>query len=390
MKEKSRYHKLPLQTISRRVWSSFIDGLLLLILGVVLTLTLGFTILKNNEFFVQNNNQCFDSIREMYRIQDETRLQKLKEDDDTKVIATADYFDEYIIKQIRLSYFTFENEFKKENITLEIKDNNYSTLQNDELAYYFVYYKQDNNINITDYNNEIPLSYFKKIFFENINKDYYLDREDDLPVIKSEYAIRLYKHYIEESYDNDLYYEFSDAVLAIRKLGLDDLSSFNEFDNYYQLYNRAYSVMAKYENVVLLTMMLIAHFILIGGPNIFSKNGISVGKLLTRTRIIKNNDYDISKWFLLLISGLSFISYLIVILFISLFTFGFSNLTISLFMIGGLEITFLQILLLGFAFMLVNFFMMCLTSDKRALIDIISNTKQVDVTTYIEEKNIQN
>lgn len=388
MKEKSRYHKLPLQTISRKVWSSFIDGLLLLVLGVILTLTLGFTILKNNDIFVQNNNSCFDNIREMYRIQDETKLQKIKEDDDTKVVATADYFDEYIIKQIRLSYLTFENEFKKENIILEIKEDNYSTLENDELAYYFVYYKQDNNININDYNNEIPLSYFKKIFFENINKDYYLDRDNDLPVIKSEYAIRLYRHYIEEEFDNNLYYEFSDAVLAIRKLGLNDLTSFTEFDYYYQEYNKAYSVMAKYENIVLLIILIISHIILVGVPNLISKNGISVGKLLTRTRIINDNDYDVSKWKLLLVSLLSFVSYSAIIIFISLFTFGFSNLSLSLFTIGSVEISFLQIILVGFAFMLVNFFMMCLSSSKRSTIDILSNTKQVDVTTYIEEKNI--
>lgn len=388
MKEKSRYHKLPLQTISRKVWSSFIDGLLLLVLGVILTLTLGFTLLKNNDIFVQNNNSCFDNIREMYRIQGETKLQKIKEDDDTKVVATADYFDEYIIKQIRLSYLTFENEFKKENIILEIKEGNYSTLENDELAYYFVYYKQDNNININDYNNEIPLSYFKKIFFENINKDYYLDRDNDLPVIKSEYAIRLYRHYIEEEFDNNLYYEFSDAVLAIRKLGLNDLTSFTEFDYYYQEYNKAYSVIAKYENIVLLIIMIIAHIILVGVPNLISKNGISIGKLLTRTRIINDNDYDVSKWQLLLVSLLSFVSYSAIIIFISLFTFGFSNLSLSLFTIGSVEISFLQIILVGFAFMLVNFFMMCLSSSKHSTIDILSNTKQVDVTTYIEEKNI--
>lgn len=389
MKEKSRYHKLPLQTISRKVWSSFIDGLLLLVLGVILTLTLGFNFLKNNDIFIQNNNSCFDNIREMYRIQDETKLQKIKEDDGTKVVATADYFDEYIIKQICLSYLTFENEFKKENIILEIKEDNYSTLGNDELAYYFVYYKKDNNININDYNDEIPLSYFKKIFFENINQDYYLDRDNDLPVIKSEYAIRLYRHYNEEEFDNNLYYEFSDAVLAIRKLGLNDLTSFTEFDYYYQEYNKAYSVMAKYENIVLLIILIISHIILVGVPNLISKNGISVGKLLTRTRIINDNDYDVSKWKLLLVSLLSFVSYSVIIIFISLFTFGFSNLTISLFIIGDLEITFLQILLVGFAFMLVNFFMMCLSSSKRSTIDILSNTKQVDVTTYIvEEKNI--
>ncbi len=386
MKSKSKYHKLPLQTISRKVWSSFIDGLLLLVLGVILTLTLGFSLLKNNDIFVQNNNQCFDNIREMYRLQDEARLQKLKEEDDTKVIATADYFDQYIIKQIRLSYLTFENEFKKENIILEIKDDNYSTLENDDLAYYFIYYKNVKNINIDDYENETPLNYFKKLFFDNINKNYYLDRDNDLPVIKSEYAIRLYRHYSEESFDNNLYYEFSDAVLEIRKIGLNDLSSYDVFDSYYQEYSKAYSVMAKYENYVLLAMLLLSYLIIIAIPNLLSKNGISVGKLLTRTRIINEDDYDVSKWKLLFLNILSFINYLIIIIFMSLFTFGFSNLTFTIFKIGSIEISYLQIILIGFAFMLVNFFIMCLNPSRCSAIDLLSNTKQIDVTTYVEEK----
>lgn len=386
MKSKSKYHKLPLQTISRKVWSSFIDGLLLLVLGVILTLTLGFSLLKNNDIFVQNNNKCFDNIREMYRLQDETRLQKLKEEDDTKVIATADYFDQYIIKQIRLSYLIFESEFKKENIILEIKDDNYSTLENDDLAYYFIYYKSVNNINVDDYENETPLNYFKKLLFDNVNKNYYLDRDNDLPVIKSEYAIRLYRHYSEESFDNNLYYEFSDAVLEIRKIGLNDLSSYDVFDSYYQEYNKAYSVMAKYENYILLAMLILSYLIIIAIPNLLSKNGISVGKLLTRIRIINDDDYDVSKWKLLLINILSFINYLIVVIFMSLFTFGFSNLTFTIFKIGSIEISYLQIILIGFAFMLVNFFIMCLNPSRCSAIDLLSNTKQIDVTTYVEEK----
>ena len=106
MKTTSKFNDMPLQTISRKVWSSFIDGLLLLVLGAILTFSVGFSILRNNETFEMYNNQCFNNINEMYKIQEESKLQII-EDDTNRVLSPADYFDVYITKQINLSKLSF-------------------------------------------------------------------------------------------------------------------------------------------------------------------------------------------------------------------------------------------------------------------------------------------
>ena len=382
MKKKSKYGEMPLQTISRKVWSSLIDGLLLLVLGVVLTITAGFSVLKNNETFKLNNTKCFDNIALMYEMQSETRLQTLI--DETKVLSNADYFDDYIIKQIRLSYLKFTSDFNNQGINLEIKENNYSTLENDELSYYFISYKLQHDINTEDYGDKDSLTYFKDdILFKNINKEYYEDVINDLPVIKSEIAISLYKHYSDIEHNTNLYYEFSDAVLAIRNIGLSDLATDKTFLKYYNDYEAAYLIMSKYENITLLICFIISYFLLIGIPNIISKNGMSIGKLLTRTRIIHQNDNDIGLLRRVAITLLSLLTYIITILVISLFTFGFGNLTNTLFYVGSSGITFLHLLLVGFMIMVTNFIFISVSNDHRSLIDYITSTKNVDITTYI-------
>lgn len=384
-KIESKYSKMPLQTISRKVSSSLIDAILLLVLGVILTLTLGFGMLKNNEGYLSNYNKCFDSIKEMYQIQDASKLHKLS--DDSKVLNEADYFDDYIIKQIRLSYKTFESEFNDAGITLEITEDNYSTLENDELAYYFTCYKVEKNINLESFQNKEPLEYFKEeILFKNIDKEYYLDQQDKLPILKSEVAISLYKHYSEIEMNKDLYYEFQDAVIAIREIGLKDLKTYEVFNSHFINYEEAFKEMAKYHNITLLIAFTLSFAILIAIPNLVFKNGMSVGKLLTRTRIIHYEDNDIGIVRRLIISLLSYVAYISVIAVISLFTFGFENLAMPWFVLGAFEVSFLKMLLLGFAFMLVNFILMSVISEHRSLIDVITNTKQVDVTWFVEEK----
>lgn len=387
MKIESKYNKMPLQTMSKRVWSSFIDGLLLLIWGVFITLTLGFSLLKGNETFVKYNTQCFENIEQMHKLQSETKLQKTTDKIGTNVLAPADYFDIYINKQIRLSYINFTSDFNNAGIYLEVKEGEYSTLNNDELAYYFTNYKIEHNINTDDFSNKSALTYFKEeILFKNINQEYYIDQVDSLPILKSETAITLYKHYSDIEYNKDLYYEFSDAVIAIRNIGLQDLSTYDLFNQYYVLYEEAYNMMAKYENITLCLSFALAFLIFIFLPNMLTKDGITLGSLFTNTRFIHEEDYKIGKLRTLMISMLSFVKNFFIIILISLFTFGFENLTCTVFNIGDIKINFLHLILLSFVVTIANFAMSAILYDHRSLVEVITNTKQVDIKTYIEPK----
>lgn len=385
MKKQSKYFEMPTQTISRKVGSSFIDGLLLIIVGVILTLTAGFGALKQNKNFKQNNDQCFNSIRAMYQIQDDAKLQIVKGEDGLTVLATADYFEAYILPQIYRSYLEYEEDFKAKEIVLDDQKENASTLENDVLAFYFVHYKNEKQIQLETYNGKEPLTYFKNdIFFAQLKKDYFMDKENDLPTLKSSVAISLYQHIKKIEKNNDLFYEFSDAILAIRNLGLKDLANYDVYQNLYHQYETAYQTMAKYENVMLFITYTIAFLICVGIPMLVSKNGISVGKFLTRTRYVSDNGETFYLWKRALVTFFSWLCFMGVTILISLFSLGFQNMAIPLG--NGLSISFLQFLLIMIAFMLVNTFIMLLTNVHRSLIDYITNVKQVDVTCYVEPK----
>ncbi len=384
MSRNSKYNGMPLQTISKKVWSSIIDGLLLLVLGVILTLTVGFSVLKSNDTYIKNNKQCFDSIIEMYKIQSDSLLQKLSSDKKTQVLSAADFFDIYINKQINLSYLNFTEEFKTAGITIDIGDN-YSKLENDELAYYFVSYKLNNNINLLMYNNKLPLDFFKEdVLFKNINKEYYIDKKDDLPILKSEIAISLYKHYKGIEINKDLYYEFSDAVVAIRELGLNDLKNSDKFNTHYILYTNAYQVMAKYNDIVLFISYIISFIILILIPSLLLKDNLSIGKLLTRTKTIHKDGFRMGLLSVVALLILTFLVNAFIVSFISLFSFGFENLKFVLFSLGTIDISFLHLLLLSLIFVIINFIVILVTKDNRSLIDILTNTKQMDIKIFIK------
>ena len=67
----------------------------------------------------------------------------------------------------------------------------------------------------------------------------------------------------------------------------------------------------------------------------------------------------------------------------SLFSFGFENLKSVVFTIGIIDISFLHLLLLSFMFVVGNFVTIAATPTHRSAIDFITNTKQMDVTTYL-------
>lgn len=385
MKQQSKYYEMPSQTLSRKVGSSLIDGLLLLIVGVILTFTLGFSGLRNNQHFKENNDLCFQSIHEMYKIQDEAKLQILNEDGES-VLATADYFEVYITKQIYRSYLHFKEDFLSANISLSF-DEALTRLENDELAYYFIQFKLEKNIQVEDYENQSPLDYFKtKIFFQNFSRDDYLSEVGNLPILKSSVAIPLYQQLTKAEKHQDLFYAYSDAVLAIRNIGLKDLLHYNVYQNYYVQYEKAYQMMARYENRMLLLTYTFSFLLCIALPFLISKDGWTIGRILTRTRYIgmQNEKPSFGKKGGILI--LSWLCNLGILILISLFTLGFQNLSLPYLTIQSIHFSFLQLLLISMAFFIINTLMMCIRKDHRSLIDLLWKVKQVDITCYVEPK----
>ena len=89
----------------------------------------------------------------------------------------------------------------------------------------------------------------------------------------------------------------------------------------------------------------------------------------------------------MIINLLYLIEILFIVIIISFFTFGLSNLVFPLFYIGSLGITSLHFFLLSFILMIINTAFSAFRSDHLSLIDLLSKTKQISMKNYIKPIN---
>ena len=238
MKKQSKYFNLAKQNMTRKIVSSFLDGLLLLIFNVVLVLTVVFPILRNNEEFKKNNDRCFEEIHQIYLIHEEAKVNFLVEGSKKDIISKEELFDIYVDQNLNTSYQYNINLFNEQGITIDL--DSYASFDNDILAYYFVNYKNEKKINILDYNNkDSKVYYVENILYKNINKDYF-DLVDGFPVIKFEKAINIYNYKKGLSNDTTLYNEFYNAFIKINQMAIEDLSTYSEYKDHFNKYQNAF------------------------------------------------------------------------------------------------------------------------------------------------------
>ena len=156
MMEKEDLKGLQEQTITSRIVSSLINGVFLFILNLLIVLFVCFPILKNIPSYKENNENTFNEVYNMYRLEEDAKLNYLKEGSTKEIISELDYFSIWLNK-------TLDNSKKYNdstgNETIELA-------KEDELAYYFVYFKSENKINLESYNNLEPLEYYQDLFFD--------------------------------------------------------------------------------------------------------------------------------------------------------------------------------------------------------------------------------
>lgn len=385
MKKQSKYINLAKQNITRKIVSSFLDVLFLVFINVILVLTIVFPILKSNEEFKRNNDNCFSEIHQIYIIQEEAKVNYLVDGSKTELIEKEELFKKYINQQIVNSYIHNIELFNEHNITLEVEA--YEGFSNDELSYYFVNYKVEKKINLEDFNKKDPKVYYvEDVLFKNINKDYYDVLADDYPIIKFEKALNLYQYINNITSDKSLYNEFMTAYSNINQIAVNDLTNYSEYEKHYNNYLEAFSKMSEMENIALTIVYIITFILFILLPQLLSKEGVTLGRLLTKTRVCKLSGEEVNVKDILISNVFTFITFAIVIVISSLFTFGLTNLTVSILTIGEFTLTYLQLLMLSILMIFIHLAFICFNYDHFTFSEFISKTQSKDLTYYIKEE----
>lgn len=377
MMEKEDLKGLQEQTITSRIVSSLINGVFLFILNLLIVLFVCFPILKNIPSYKENNENTFNEVYNMYRLEEDAKLNYLKEGSTKEIISELDYFSIWLNK-------TLDNS-KKYNDSIDIET--IKLAKEDELAYYFVYFKSENKINLESYNNLEPLEYYQDLFFDYFNQKYILTRDNiDIPLIKSEYIEELYNS-SKNNINSDIFNEIYNSFIEIHQIALNDFINYELYQTHYNSYLNSYKFISNLGVASLVITFIIIYILYTLIPSLIVRYNVTLGEIITKTRRITFSDTWINYKQGLVINLLYLIEILFIVIIISFFTFGLSSLVFPLFYIGSLGITSLHFFLLSFILMIINIAFSAFRSDHLSFIDLLSKTKQISMKNYIKPIN---
>ena len=377
MMEKEDLKGLQEQTITSRIVSSLINGVFLFILNLLIVLFVCFPILKNIPSYKENNENTFNEVYNMYRLEEDAKLNYLKEGSTKEIISELDYFSFWLNK-------TLDNS-KKYNDSIDIET--IELAKEDELAYYFVYFKSENKINLESYNDYEPLEYYQDLFFDYFNQKYFLTRDNiDIPLIKSEYIEEL-SNSLNNNINSDIFNEIYNSFIEIHQIALNDFTNYEVYQTHYNSYLNSYKFISNLGVASLVITFIIIYILYTLIPSLIVRYNVTLGEIITKTRRITSSDTWINYKQGLVINLLYLIEILFIVIIISFFTFGLSSLVFPLFYIGSLGITSLHFFLLSFILMIINTAFNAFRSDHLSLIDLLSKTKQISMKNYIKPIN---
>lgn len=377
MMEKEDLKGLQEQTITSRIVSSLINGVFLFILNLLIVLFVCFPILKNIPSYKENNENTFNEVYNMYRLEEDAKLNYLKEGSTKEIISELDYFSIWLNK-------TLDNS-KKYNDSIDLET--IELAKEDELAYYFVYFKSENKINLESYNNLEPLEYYQDLFFDYFNQKYFLTRDNiDIPLIKSDYIEEL-SNSLNNNTNSDIFNEIYNSFIEIHQIALNDFTNYEVYQTHYNSYLNSYKFISNLSVASLVITFIIIYILYTLIPSLIVRYNVTLGEIITKTRRITSSDTWINYKQGFVINLLYLIEILFIVIIISFFTFGLSSLVFPLFYIGSLGITSLHFFLLSFILMIINTAFSAFRSDHLSLIDLLSKTKQISMKNYIKPIN---
>lgn len=245
-------------------------------------------------------------------------------------------------------------------------------------------YKTEKEINISSYGEETPKLYFiNQIILNGDAKDLFVIHGEELPSLKAEIAIDLYRYYKNEVKSSSYYETFSNFFINTNHAALLELHNYPAFEQQYRVYYSAYTSITNLENLAGILTFAIIFLLLFIIPSIFFGDGVTLGRLLTKTRVVYNK-YTILGH---LISGLSYLLICFVAGGASI-VIGFGFAVFSMPISGWFYMSILT--LISFIAMVVDFFFMTFSKSKNTLIETISMTSLVDVNKKHYEEATEN
>lgn len=373
-------NKLKDATISKKVVSTLIDTFFVSVFALFLVFSALIPVLQNSDTYKTTNSELFTTLDDMYSLQASAKLVQ-KVVDEPRIITPNAYFELYIKRQIHRSYFYYEDAFNAQDIVIT-GDLNMTDKTDDELAYYYVYFKIEQDFKVDAYNAETALSFFKEsILFKHIDKTYFNDNDiNDIATLKPAIAINLYNYYFNNSKDNTYQRQFVDAFTMIISKGLNELKVFPPFTQLFTTYTLLYNKLSTYMNSGLISAYIISFVFVVFTPLIFTRNNVTLGHVITKTYIVSNNETKLSKQKLLLLGAFKLLTNSMIIIVISLFSFGLHNLATPLFSFGKIDISLMYLLLISLIYQIVNLLYLILAKDNVLLDEAIFNYETKEIT----------
>ena len=144
------------------------------------------------------------------------------------------------------------------------------------------------------------------------------------------------------------------------------------YNNLYIRYTNIYKDLASIESLILILTFTLTYIVIFALPQIFFNDGLTLGRLITKTRLIHSKNVALS---LSLNIILNYIKLFFLVGIIGTFSFGLSILAIPL---GG-WFNVLIFVLVSFVLLIVDFFFRTFSANKISLIEKFSFTDYVNI-----------
>lgn len=379
MNRKDKFKQFPKASFASRALSYLIDGFLIIFSTILLLNIASNPILLNSDVYKTNRDSLISEVDKLYNIQAETKLVIRDTTSETPaLLSDTEIINTYLKKQVALSYSYHQTAYENANITL---DSSYvpASYENDNLAYYFTTFKVEKNITVEDFGELSPKQYFiEKLIKEKGGKDLYVFNNDDLPYLKADIGINIYKFINKiDTTDPSHYNSLSSMYAQIASIGLLQLDNYAPYNESFKLYTNAYNTLSNSQFLTAFLTFIVSVVLVVVISQLILGNGITLGRFLSKTRVVYDKGYVSGLIIRLISETILFIPTLFVVF---LFTYGFVALNGS---IGWFQPIYILIATVLASFINIGSLMM--SYQKRSLPDIFSRSSVVKVDKLIPE-----
>ena len=406
----SEYRNEGYLPLPRRLYSSLLDGFLMVVLSFCLLLGSN-AIVSALPYYKGEMETINVSRKQMYQIQEETKLFEFASNDDgsknyDSLLSQNDLFQKYVLSHVLYTYDLNKEEwdstYTKETDNPYTRQSEYgvssASYSNDLLAYFFVTYAKSNNEN----NNLFSLSegesyesHYKTLLKNNSKGaewEYY-EGSDQLPSLKMSVAYSVYRYtFYNEGGQSGLnsYNYLISQYQGVLEEAENILFNSARYQASYQTYKASYASCSYIVSLFSFISYVVTFLLLIVLPSLLFKDGQTIGIYALKGAIINKEGLEASKKEILIRTIYCFFSCFPVMLFSCFFAGGLnSGWMYPLFTIAGQGVSLFNITVISFIFPIANFITSLIRGDRRGLGELMSQTLIIDKRYYQDHSSIQ-